>query len=192
MTEFIVMTAIENMNDYGKVAVVEVEDGVVPKMITERALGLVKIMELHEHLYRGGPASAFEIAFVKAKRAARILNLRASSPIKTWSDDYAGLPASMRWRASVGDYDLDTAVGTGATPEAAIDDLLDLLETEMFISYLTGFFRQHRYNTFRLPKHRHDRRARRGRRDEGGLPARTGAPRRIEASKVPMSNGSAA
>lgn len=129
MTEFIVMTATESMPSYGKVAVVEVEDGVVPKMITERALGLVKIVELHEHLYRAGPASAFEIAFKKANRAARILNLRASSPIKTWSDDYVGLPASMRWRASVGDPDYDTPVGTGATPEAAIDDLLDLLET---------------------------------------------------------------
>ena len=128
MTEYIVMTAMENMPNYGKVAVVEVEDGVVPKMITERALGVVKIMELHEHLYRAGPASAFEIAFKKANRTARILNLRAPSPIKTWSDDYAGLPASMRWHASVGDPDYDTPVGTGGTPEAAIDDLLDQLE----------------------------------------------------------------
>jgi hypothetical protein len=128
MTEFIVMTAMENMPSYGKVAVVEVEDGMVPKMITERALGLVKIVELHEHLYRAGPASAFEIAFVKAKRTAAILNLRTDQPIKTWTEDYAGLPASLRWRASVGDYDLGATVGTGATPEAAIDDLLEQLE----------------------------------------------------------------
>jgi hypothetical protein len=31
------------------------------------------------------------------------------------------------WQATVGDYDLDCTVGTGATPLAAIVDLLDQL-----------------------------------------------------------------
>jgi hypothetical protein len=48
--------------------------------------------------------------------------------IKTWQDEVA--PQRFGWRACVGDYDLDCAVGSGATENEAIEDLLDQLEGE--------------------------------------------------------------
>lgn len=50
--------------------------------------------------------------------------------IKTWPDSYEHAPADCRWHATVGDYDLDCEVGSGATPEEAIENLLDQLEDE--------------------------------------------------------------
>jgi hypothetical protein len=46
--------------------------------------------------------------------------------IKTWTDNFA--PAAFRWRACVGDYDLGAKIGSGATENEAIEDLLDQLE----------------------------------------------------------------
>jgi hypothetical protein len=47
------------------------------------------------------------------------------SEIKTFEGEG---PLAYRWYATVGDYDLDCTIGCGATPEAAIEDLIDQLE----------------------------------------------------------------
>jgi hypothetical protein len=41
-----------------------------------------------------------------------------------------GAPDGYGYGAWIGDYDLGCKVGTGRTPEAAIEDLLDLLSEE--------------------------------------------------------------
>jgi hypothetical protein len=48
--------------------------------------------------------------------------------IKTWEEEDA--PPAERWRACVGDYDLDVTVGTGECAEDAIEDLIDQLKDE--------------------------------------------------------------
>jgi hypothetical protein len=48
--------------------------------------------------------------------------------IKTWEEEDA--PPAERWRACVGDYDLDVTTGSGECAEDAISDLLDQLEDE--------------------------------------------------------------
>lgn len=84
-TEFIVMTAAAHMpatarGRYGKVAVCEVEKGVRPKMISERAKGMVRIVSLQDKLHAGdgGARTAFGKAKADADRLARGLNLEAS------------------------------------------------------------------------------------------------------------------
>jgi hypothetical protein len=47
--------------------------------------------------------------------------------LRTWPDSYFGAPTWSRWHATIGDFDLDCVIGSGATPEAAIEDLLDQL-----------------------------------------------------------------
>ena len=128
-TEFIVKTATLHMpHHYGKVAICEVEKGVNPKMISPRAKGMVRIVEAWGPLQMKGERSAFALALDEARRTCAVLNLRSDQPIKTWCEDYTGAPTDMRWHATLGDYDLGARVGSGATPEAAIDDLLEQLE----------------------------------------------------------------
>ena len=84
-TEFIVMTAKAQMpgscrGDYGKVAVCEVLIGIRPKMISERAKGMVRIVSLADRLHagQGGPRTAYSIALADAERLCRGLNLEAA------------------------------------------------------------------------------------------------------------------
>jgi hypothetical protein len=58
-TEFIVMTAASKMPSsckgrYGRVAVLEVEAGIKPKMISERARGVVRVVALEDKCNIGG------------------------------------------------------------------------------------------------------------------------------------------
>jgi hypothetical protein len=81
-TNFIVMTAAAKMpssckGHYRKVAVCEVEVGKQPAMISERARGMVRIVELWDRLNVGGPKSAYQLALVDAQRMAIELNGRA-------------------------------------------------------------------------------------------------------------------
>jgi hypothetical protein len=79
-SEFIVMTAASHgVNGcgyaarYRKVARCEVQKGVTPKMISERANGMRFIWELHDHLYKGGSKSAYEIMLTGViERCARL------------------------------------------------------------------------------------------------------------------------
>ena len=84
-TEFIVMTAKAAMpascqGRYGKVAVCEVLIGIRPKMISERAKGMVRIVSLADRLHagQGGPRTAYSIALADAERLCRGLNLEAA------------------------------------------------------------------------------------------------------------------
>ena len=81
-TEFIVMTASAKTptGRYGRVAVCEVEAGVRPKRIAERAKGMVRIVTLRNRLHagRGGPRTAYAIAKADAERLCRGLNLEAA------------------------------------------------------------------------------------------------------------------
>jgi hypothetical protein len=63
------------------------------------------------------------------EREARICAIKGVRPedLRTWPDSYFGAPTGSRWHATVGDFDLDVTVGSGPTPEAAIEDLLDQL-----------------------------------------------------------------
>lgn len=71
-TEFIVLTAQEKMpascfGRYGKVAVCEVEAGTIPKMISGRARGMVRIVETWERRFIGKTnRCAFERAYDEA------------------------------------------------------------------------------------------------------------------------------
>ena len=78
-TEYIVMTAAAKMPStcwgrYGKVAIAEVTKGIRPKMISERALGMVRIVELHDRLHAIGPGSAFNRTLAAAKIRCEHLN----------------------------------------------------------------------------------------------------------------------
>jgi hypothetical protein len=77
-TEYIVMTASAKMPSscrgiYRKVAVVEVEAGVQPKMISEHAKGVVRIVALWDKRHAGGPKSAYQLAIVAADQMAKDL-----------------------------------------------------------------------------------------------------------------------
>jgi hypothetical protein len=86
-SEFIVMTAISGRsrrNEYGKVALCEVTKGVTPKMIGERARGMVFIWELHNHVRLSGRKGSHQIITNVRKRCAELnakvaeLNAKAS------------------------------------------------------------------------------------------------------------------
>jgi hypothetical protein len=84
-SEFIIMTACSHSltgsgyaGRHGKVAICEVKAGVKPKMISERAKGMVRIIELHDHLYKGGPKSGYATTLEDAKRKCAELNARAA------------------------------------------------------------------------------------------------------------------
>ncbi len=79
MSKYIVMTASAQMPSnckgrYGKVAVLEIEDGVVPKMISKRAKGVIRIVSLWDKRNMGGPKSAFQLALAAANQEAADLN----------------------------------------------------------------------------------------------------------------------
>lgn len=77
-SEFIVKTARASAGSgyHGrsrKVALCEVEKGVVPKMISERAKGMVFIWELHNHLRKGWSKDGYENTLAKVTaRCARL------------------------------------------------------------------------------------------------------------------------
>jgi len=80
-TEFIVMSATAQMpasnrfGKYGKVALCEVEEGVTPKMISERARGMVRIVDLRDRLFWGStPRCAFQKALNELTARAAQLN----------------------------------------------------------------------------------------------------------------------
>ncbi len=77
--QFIVMTASAKMPGsvkapYKRVAVVEVEAGAAPKMISERARGVVRIVQTWERLHARGVNTAYARALVVARDLARDLN----------------------------------------------------------------------------------------------------------------------
>jgi hypothetical protein len=81
-TEFIVMTASAKMPSsvrapYMKVAVVEVEKGVIPKMISERAKGVVRIVSLQDRLHARGVDTAYTRALAEAQNEADRYNEEA-------------------------------------------------------------------------------------------------------------------
>lgn len=76
---FILKTASAKMPNscwgrYGKIAVMEVERDVQPAMISERAKGVIRIVELWDKLNMGGPKSAYALALVEAKALYNKLN----------------------------------------------------------------------------------------------------------------------
>ena len=79
-TEFVVMTASECMpsscwGKYGKVAVVEIEEDADPKMISERARGVVRIVETWRRLNVGTTERcAFQKALAEANELCDKLN----------------------------------------------------------------------------------------------------------------------
>ena len=80
-SEFIVITACSHSQSgsgyagrHGKVALCEVKKGVIPKMISRRAKGMVFIWELHDHLYKGGPKSSYEITLASVTKRCVELN----------------------------------------------------------------------------------------------------------------------
>jgi hypothetical protein len=85
MSEYIVRTASAKMpasckGCYRKVAVIEVEDGVVPKMISERARGVLRIVEMWDALNVGKTdRCAYKLALLAANHMAERLNARGES-----------------------------------------------------------------------------------------------------------------
>lgn len=83
-TEFVVLTASAKMpsscwGNYGRVAVLEVERGTTPKMISPRARGVVRVVETWERLHSGkragrGGRCAFSRALLEAEELAARLN----------------------------------------------------------------------------------------------------------------------
>jgi hypothetical protein len=69
-----------------------------------------------------------EIDIERFDRICALKGIRQED-LRTWPDGYDGAPSWAQWHATVGPFDLGCTVGTGPTPEAAIDDLLDQLET---------------------------------------------------------------
>jgi hypothetical protein len=84
-TEFIVMTASAKMPSsckgvYRKVAILEVLKGVTPKMISERARGVIRIVALNDRLHAGRDGSrttAYGKAKMDAERVCAGLNREA-------------------------------------------------------------------------------------------------------------------
>ena len=62
--------------------------------------------------------------------------------ISIWVDDVA--PNQFSWRACVGDYDLGSQTGEGATPEEAVEDLLAHVELEKFLTKGSNYYTQMR------------------------------------------------
>ena len=62
--------------------------------------------------------------------------------ISIWVDDV--MPNQFCWRACVGDYDLDSQTGDGATPEEAVEDLLAHVELEKFLTKGSNYYTQMR------------------------------------------------
>ena len=75
---FIVITAsapkVGKFGNYRRVAVVETDGTTTPKMISERAKGVVKIVKLWDRVNYGGPKSAYAVALAEAEAMAAELN----------------------------------------------------------------------------------------------------------------------
>jgi hypothetical protein len=92
-TEFIVMTASAKMPSscrgvYRKVAILEVAHGVTPKMISERAKGVVRMVALEDKLHAGrdgGPGTAYAKALRDATRLCNALNREARMKVEAES-----------------------------------------------------------------------------------------------------------
>lgn len=83
-TEFVVQTATANMPNscwgrYIRVAVLEVEKGTAPKMISSRAHGVVRVVRTWEKCHDGGPRSASARAIAEARELAASLNAGEAS-----------------------------------------------------------------------------------------------------------------
>jgi hypothetical protein len=84
-TEFMVLTASEKLGGrkfgrYGRVALVEAEAGITPKMISARARGLVRIIFVRDSLNIGlSPRCAFAVARAEAEEMARSLTMQRAS-----------------------------------------------------------------------------------------------------------------
>lgn len=81
-TEYVVKTSCARMPSscwgrYRRIAVLEVKVGALPKMISERARGVVRVVETWERLYVGSsPRCAYEIALAVAHEMCDVLNQR--------------------------------------------------------------------------------------------------------------------
>lgn len=80
-TEFVVMDSAARMPSkcwgrYRRVAVVEIERGAVPKMISSRARGVVRIVKTWERCHAQGMETAFSRAMEDAQMLAAILTIR--------------------------------------------------------------------------------------------------------------------
>ena len=76
-SEFIVMTAVVSRKrryDYRKVALCEVQKGIVPKMISERAKGMRFIWELHNDLREGWSKNGYENTLARITQRCAALN----------------------------------------------------------------------------------------------------------------------
>jgi tRNA G37 N-methylase Trm5 len=77
---FIVMTAKAKMpsscwGKYGKIAVVEVAEGKIPKQIHPKHKAIKRIVEVWDRKNIGGPKSAFAIAKKEAEELCKQLNV---------------------------------------------------------------------------------------------------------------------
>jgi hypothetical protein len=104
-SEFIVMTAIVGYSRrrcYAKVALCEVKKGVVPKMISKRARGMVFIWELHNHLPKAWTKDGYENTLARVTKRCAELNAEVarlavigaydSAVLKLLADKYAWTP----------------------------------------------------------------------------------------------------
>lgn len=81
-TEFVIQTAAANMPNscwgrYIRVAVLEVEKGTTPKMISSRARGVVRVVRTWEKCHDGGSRSASARALKEARELAASLNAQS-------------------------------------------------------------------------------------------------------------------
>lgn len=85
MSEYIVMEASAKVpsgwkwrggpRGYRKIALVEVEKGVIPKMISERAKGVIRIVHVWDRLHEGATEkSAYHRCLAEARERAAELN----------------------------------------------------------------------------------------------------------------------
>ncbi len=80
-SEFIVMTAITGYSRrrcYAKVALCQVKKGVVPKMISERAKGMVFIWELHNDLPKAWTRDGYENTLARVTTRCAELNAKVA------------------------------------------------------------------------------------------------------------------
>lgn len=80
--DFVVMTVTaqgpgSSWGHHRKIAVLEVEPGTTPKMISLRARGVIRIVKVWDRLYVGGPRSAFARALAEAIELRDRLRARA-------------------------------------------------------------------------------------------------------------------
>lgn len=91
MEKFVVLTASAHMPNscwgrYGRIALIELapeyaELGMRPKMISARARGTARVICVWERLHKGGPRSAYWIAFREATEIAKKLNKKEGESV---------------------------------------------------------------------------------------------------------------